>query len=126
MVTDHTRTDLSAPARPKVSGARAIAIAKSATGAKDLFVAPRVSLAVDPGHGGALVRRVVLSSSKPLKDFEVLVNASNGNVLSQRNMLQYATGHAKLYTPNPVAENNGYKGLGNGPRPTVTTTTRAS
>ncbi len=115
MVTDHTRTDLSAPARPKVSGARAIAIAKSATGAKDLFVAPRVSLAVDPGHGGALVRRVVLSSSKPLKDFEVLVNASNGNVLSQRNMLQYATGHAKLYTPNPVAENNGYKGLGKRP-----------
>ncbi len=115
VVTDHTSTDLSAPARPKVSGARAIAIARAATGAKALLAAPRVSLAVDPGHGGALVRRVVLASSKPLRDFEVLVDASNGTVLSQRNMLQYATGHAKLYTPNPVAENNGYKGLGKRP-----------
>jgi hypothetical protein len=115
VVTDDTRTDLSAPARPKVSGPRAIAIAKSATGAKALFAAPQVSLVVDPAHGGVLVRRVVLASSKPLKDFEVLVDASNGAVVSQRNMLQYATGHAKLYTPNPVAVNNGYKGLGKRP-----------
>ncbi|MGH2925530.1 MAG: hypothetical protein ACRDK1_06090, partial [Solirubrobacterales bacterium] len=115
VVTDHTRTSLAAPSQPNVSGARAIAIAKAATGASALRAAPQAKLVVDPSDGGALVRRVVLASGKPQKDFEVLVDASSGAVLSQRNMLQYANGHAKLYTPNPVAENGGYQGLGRSP-----------
>ncbi len=114
MVTDHTRTSLSAPSQPEVSGARAISIATAATGATALQAAPQVSLAIDPDHGGDLVRRVVLASGHPQKDFEVLVDASSGKVLSQRNMLHYSNGVAKLYTPNPIAENNGYKGLGTG------------
>jgi hypothetical protein len=111
LLTDETAANVSVSA-PTVASSRAISIAQSATGARPLRASPQVSLAVDPRHGGALVQRVVLPSLKPLKDFEVLVDASSGRVLSQRNLLQYATGQAKLYTPNPVAWNGGYSGIG--------------
>jgi len=115
VVTDRTQATLSAPASPRVSNARAISIAKTATGAGALEAAPQAGLAIDPQNDGALVRRVVLASGKPRRDFEVLVDATNGRVLEQRNLLHYATGRAKLYTPNPVAVNGGYHGLGTGP-----------
>jgi Fungalysin metallopeptidase (M36)/Fungalysin/Thermolysin Propeptide Motif len=114
VVTDRTQATLSAPASPRVSNARAISIAKAATGAGALEAAPQAGLAIDPRHDGALVRRVVLASGEPQRDFEVLVDAASGRVLEQRNLLHYATGRAKLYTPNPVAENGGYSGLGMG------------
>ncbi len=94
-----------------VSGAKAIAIATAATGASKLRAKPTSSLVIDP-KTGSLVRRVVLPSGKPFKDFEVMVDATSGAVVSTRNMLQNATGKAKVFTPNPVAENGGYNGIG--------------
>jgi len=115
VVTDASAAKSAAPATPRVSSARAIAIARAATGARGNRTAPRAGLAIDPRHGGALVRRVVLASKRPLKDFEVLVDAGSGSVLAKRNLLQDATGHAKLFTPNPVATNGGYSGIGTAP-----------
>lgn len=100
----------STSAKP-ISAARAIAIARSSTGARGLRARPTALLAVDAKRG-ALVRRVVLASSRPMKDFEVLVDATSGAVLSTRNLLQDATGSAKVFTPNPVVWNNGYSGIG--------------
>lgn len=97
---------------PSVSAARAIAAATAATGARALRTRPTARLFIDPKHGGALVRRVVLASGKPLKDFEVLLDATTGHVLSTRNLLEYAHGRAKVYTPNPVVESGGYSGIG--------------
>jgi hypothetical protein len=96
----------------RISAAQAIAIARSATGAAGLRARPTAALAIDPKRG-AVVRRVELASSRPMKDFEVLVDATTGDVLSTRNRLQDATAHAKLYTPNPIANNGGsYSGIG--------------
>jgi hypothetical protein len=104
-----------AAAAPKISAARAIAIARSATGASGERARPSAALAIDPEHGGALVRRVVLASVRPLKDFEVIVDAASGRVLAKRNLLKDASAQAKLFTPNPIATNNGYGGIGTQP-----------
>ena len=116
LVTDGTAPNVRAPSAPKVSASQAVAIAKSATGAHGARAKPTASLAIDPAHGDTLVRRVVIASKRPLNDFEVLVDAASGTVLSKRSLLQHAnqTGHAKLYTPNPVVENGGYGGIGSG------------
>jgi hypothetical protein len=116
VVTDASASNVKAPSAPRVSRSRAIAIAKAATGADGARAAPTASLAIDPSRGNALVRRVVIASKRPLDDFEVLVDATSGTVLAKRSLLQYAqTGHAKVYTPNPVVENGGYSGIGSGP-----------
>jgi Zn-dependent metalloprotease len=116
VVTDTTAANVTAPPAASVSASRAVAIAKAATGAHGARVAPAASLGIDPAHANALVRRVVIASKRPLNDFEVLVDAANGKVLSKRSLLQFAgqTGRAKLYTPNPVVENGGYGGIGSG------------
>jgi hypothetical protein len=97
-----------------IDAGRAIAIARDATGASKLRAKPTAALAVDPSSG-AVVRRVELASGRPLKDLEVLVDAGSGRVLSVRNRLEHATATAAVYTPNPVADNGGYAGLGKGP-----------
>ncbi len=116
VVADGSAAKVAAPPAPKVSAANAVAIAKRATGATALRAKPTSSLAIDPKHGNALVQRVTLASGSPLKDFQVLVDATTGTVLQKLNLLQYATatGKAKLYTPNPVVMNAGYGGIGSG------------
>ena len=112
---DASAAKVAAPPEPKVSAAGAIAIAKQATGASGLRSRPSADLAIDSKHGDALVRRVTLASSRPLKDFQVLVDATSGDVLQKINVLHYAssqTGKAQLYTPNPVVMNGGYSGIG--------------
>ncbi len=117
VVTDASAAKVALPPRAKVSAARAIAIARRATGARGLLAKPTSSLAIDPAHGDVLVHKVQLASSKPQKDFQVLVDATSGVVVQKINVLHYAatrTGHAKLYTPNPVVMNGGYAGIGQG------------
>lgn len=115
LATDSSAAHIAAPPAAKVSAARAISIARAATGASGLRAKPRAPLAIDAKHGGRLVRHVLLGSSKPIADFDVLVDALSGKVLSKRNVLHYGTASAKLYNPNPVAVNAGYSGLGTGP-----------
>jgi Zn-dependent metalloprotease len=112
VVTDASTAAVAAPPEADVSAAEAIAIARSASGASGNRAAPTAKLAIDPDQGGALVRRVVIASQRPLKDFEVTIDAASGEVLATRNLLRYATGSAQLYTPNPIATNGGYDGIG--------------
>ncbi len=44
----------------------------------------------------------------------MLVDATSGEVLSTRNLLAYEVGSAQLFTPNPIATNGGYDGIGQG------------
>jgi hypothetical protein len=58
------------------------------------------------------VWRVVIPSGRPLGDFEVLVDAASGDVVSTRDLLRHwRRGHAKLYNPNPVVQHNSFSGL---------------
>ncbi|MDX6587675.1 MAG: hypothetical protein QOI31_2148 [Solirubrobacterales bacterium] len=116
VVTDSSTAGVEAPAAAEISAARAIGIARGATGASGNRAAPSANLAIDPAHANALVRRVVLASKRPLKDFEVTVDAASGKVLATRNLLKYATGSANLFTPNPIVTNGGYTGIGQGKR----------
>ncbi len=111
-MTDSTVASVDAPPTAEVSKADAISAARAATGASGNRAAPTAELAVDPDHADALVQVVTLASKRPLQDFEVLVDAVSGEVLSKRAILKYATGTAKLYTPNPVVNNGGYSGIG--------------
>jgi hypothetical protein len=66
------------------------------------------SLAIRPGDGGTLVWRVLIPSARPRGDFEVLIDARSGGMVSKQNLIQhFRTGHAKLYNPNPVVERAG-------------------
>ncbi|MDX6636670.1 MAG: hypothetical protein QOJ01_181 [Solirubrobacterales bacterium] len=117
VVTDGSAANVASPPAPTVSAARAIAIARGTTGASGLRAKPTTRLAIDPRHGDALVRQVMLASSRPMKDFQVLVDATTGAVLQKVNVLHYdhaktQKGKAKLYNPNPVAMNGGYGGIG--------------
>ncbi len=115
LVTDGSVAKIEAPTTAKVSAARAIAIARAATGAAGLRAKPTASLAIDPQRQDALVRKVMLASSRPMRDFQVLIDATSGKILQSINVLHYdhARGaKASLYTPNPVVMNGGYGGIG--------------
>lgn len=60
----------------------------------------RADLALLPEEGSdRLVYRVHMPARQPLGDWEVIVDAKNGQVLSQRNLLQRA--RAQVFDPNP-------------------------
>src|SRR5207247_10675858 len=99
---------------PTPSRARALAVARPAGHVRSLRSPPQAVLAVAPADD-ALAWRVVLPARRPLADLEVLVDATSGEVLSKRDLLQNLTGQARLYDPNPVALNGGYSGLGRTP-----------
>ncbi len=115
LAMDATKAVPAAPPRPRISASDAISIAIAATGTRGLRGRPRAPLAIDPSHGDALVRRALIPAWRPMADFEVIVNAVSGRVLATRDLLQHLVGHARLYTPNPVAVNGGYAGIGQGP-----------
>ena len=114
--TTATKADLSA-ATPRVSRARAIALAKAAGGVRTIRAGDRPSarLAIDRRHGGALVWQVEVPAARPMRDLEALVDARSGRVLQRANLLRYATGKARLYVPNPPAERGSYAKIGSKP-----------
>jgi hypothetical protein len=111
------RADLAAAA-PRVSRARAIARARRAGRVRTIRGGDRPSarLAVDRRGGGVLVWQVEIPAARPMRDLEVLVDARSGRVLEKANLLRYASGTARLYLPNPPAEQGGYGGIGKRPR----------
>ncbi len=106
---------LSAPAS-QISKRSAIAIAKRAGHVRAIRRGDRASasLAIDSSHGDTLVWRVEVPAARPMKDLEALVDSHSGRVLATGNRLQYATGKAKLYVPNPPVEQGSYAGIGTG------------
>jgi len=112
LVADSTKPAIQMPAPARISRERAVDIASATVGATALRGKVSAGLAIEPGAGGTLVWRVLIPASRPLGDFEVLVDAATGEVLSRHNLLEhFQTGTAKLYNPNPVVEHRGANGL---------------
>lgn len=112
LVADSTKPSIAPPAPATVSRGRAIDIASAQVGPIRLRAPTSAELAIEPGAGGTLVWHVVIPSARPLGDFEVLVDAGTGRILSSHNLIEsLQTGQAKLYNPNPVVEHHGAKGL---------------
>jgi hypothetical protein len=111
LVVDHTRR-VGAPPRALLSRRAALRAARRGTGIRALRLPPRATLAILPTGGAAKrVWHVLLASAEPVASLEVLVDARSGRVLRTRDLLQYATGTARLFDPNPVVANGGYTGL---------------
>jgi Fungalysin metallopeptidase (M36)/Fungalysin/Thermolysin Propeptide Motif len=112
LIADATARNVEPPPSPRIGKGRAVAIASQNVNLKGLRRPRSASLVVAPGDGGTLAWKVELPSARPPADYEVLVDAVSGEVLSVHNLLQdFRTGRAKLYDPNPVVENGGFKGL---------------
>jgi hypothetical protein len=112
LVADSSRARIDPQPAPRIARAGAVARASRSAGVERLRGEASARLAIKPGNGGALVWRVVIPSARPLADFEVLVDAGSGEVVRTRDLLRHwRRGHAKLYNPNPVVQNDGYGGL---------------
>jgi hypothetical protein len=112
LVDDSTRESIASPGPFRIDRSQAIDLARARASIERLRAAPSARLAIQPGDGGTLVWRVQLPAARPLGDFEVLVNARTGSMLAVHDLLaHFQTGAAKLYDPNPVAEQGGYAGL---------------
>jgi Fungalysin metallopeptidase (M36) len=112
LVADSTRGAIESPAPARVTRDQAIQIASDRLGVIRLRGQVSSALAIRPGLGGTLVWRVLIPAARPLGDFEFLVDAATGRVLSRHNLLEYyQRGKAKLYNPNPVVEHHGARGL---------------
>ena len=111
LVVDRTRR-VGEPRAALLSRREALRVARRGARIRALRVPPRAALAILPtGHGPALVWRVLMASAKPVASLEVLVDARSGRLVRTRDLLQYATGSAQLYDPNPVVANGGTAGL---------------
>jgi Fungalysin metallopeptidase (M36)/Fungalysin/Thermolysin Propeptide Motif len=115
LVADNTAANVPAPGQASVSRTAAIRAATAAAGVRSLAGRSGAALVVAPREGDALAWRVTLPSAHPLGDYEVLVDATSGRVLSKRNLIQDFSPPAKIYDPNPIVENGGYSGIGNHP-----------
>jgi hypothetical protein len=112
LVADSTRAAIQTPPTARVARADAIAVATRNAGASALRGPVSARLAIQPGNGGQLVWRALVPAARPLGDFEILVDATSGEVVSQRNLLQrFQTGRAKIFKPNPIVEHGGTRGL---------------
>jgi fungalysin metallopeptidase (M36) len=112
LVADSSKPAIEVPPSPRVSKAAAAEVALRSASVRRLRGHRSASLAIQPGGGGTLVWRVVIPSARPLRDFEVLVDAVSGRVVRTRNLLQHSRrGHAQLYNPNPVAQHSSSSGL---------------
>jgi Fungalysin metallopeptidase (M36) len=110
LVVDHTVPALDVDARFSVLRSAAIAKALDATAASELRGRTTASRAIDPASGAA-VWRVLIASGKPLADYEVVVDGTDGRVVRITDLLRRLTGSAMLYLPNPVTQQGGYSGL---------------
>jgi Zn-dependent metalloprotease len=102
MVTARPRgVVLAAPTKAEIPADTAMHAAKTAVKvAGALRADAKAELALLPEEGAdRLVYRVSVPARQPLGDWEVLVDAKSGAVLSQRNLLQRA--HGQVFDPNP-------------------------
>jgi hypothetical protein len=112
LVVDATEARIDNPPAPRIAAGRAIETASRAVGVTRARGRSSARLGIQPGGGDPLVWRVQIPSAHPLGDFQVLVDAVSGDVLSSHNLLHdFRTGRAKLYNPNPVGQNGGFAGL---------------
>jgi hypothetical protein len=108
LVADTTAPAIQAPPETRVSETQAVAAARSDVGVESLRGSVSADRAIQPGQGGTLAWRVLIPAARPLGDFEVLVDASSGDVLARHDLLRrFQTGSAMLYKVNPVVQHQG-------------------
>jgi Fungalysin metallopeptidase (M36) len=110
LLFDKSVEGLEAPGEPAVTRADAVAAALDAIGA------PRggtttARLVIDATRGNQLAWEVAHFDSSPISDWLVTVSAASGDVIGKEDRLLDATGQAKLFVPNAVVANDGYKGI---------------
>jgi Zn-dependent metalloprotease len=110
LIFDETRAAIEPPGAPTVGRRGAIRIARGAAGIEPA-ARPRARLMIRPGWGGTLVWEIGLVADRPLADLLVSVDARSGDVVATRDRLWRASGHAKLFDPNPVVTQGSYFGL---------------
>jgi Fungalysin metallopeptidase (M36) len=108
LVADETEAQAEAAGEPTISRDRAIRLASATVGVRRLRAAPAASLVLVPEGAGALAWDVSLPAGRPLGDFELLIDATDGATLATYNLLRRARGRAKLFVPNAVVANDGY------------------
>lgn len=106
LLFDETRDEIAAPGDPRISSEAAVDAA--APGDAKHVSARQVIL---PGGDGTLAWEVTYTTRYPLGDWVTHVDAASGDVLSEHNLAVNATGHARLFEPNAVVENDGYDGI---------------
>jgi hypothetical protein len=108
LAADTTRARIEVPSSSQLSRERAVAIARASVGSLRLRGPITAKLAIQPGHGGRLVWRILIPAAHPLGDFEVLVDAGSGEVVARNDLLRrFRTGAAMLYKVNPVVQHGG-------------------
>lgn len=94
--------DVDADTTPVVSEAQAIAMARSARGIAVENVEATASLAIEPTDArDRLVWQVVIGARSRPGEWEVLVDARDGTVVSSRSRAFGATGCAAIFDPSP-------------------------
>ena len=118
LVADDTRgavpaTTADAAPGHRLSSERAIAMARAGAGVRELRGDAVAELVVEPTEGGVerLAWQVSLPSANPVGDHLVVLDASSGAILARADLLRHASGEAKLYLPNPVVANDGYRNI---------------
>jgi Zn-dependent metalloprotease len=112
LVADSTSPAIEAPGPSRIGRDRAIELASAAARVQRLRGDIAAGLGIQPGGGGTLVWRVVVPSARPLGDFEVLVDATTGEVVARHDLLHHLqVGKAKLYKVNPVVQHGGGRRL---------------
>jgi Zn-dependent metalloprotease len=83
---------------------QAIGMAKQAARVTKMRAVPTAELALIPNNRGqatiAYVARI--AADEPLGDYEVIVDAENGRLISYSNQMNFNTGTGALYATNPI------------------------
>jgi hypothetical protein len=112
LVADSSRAAIRVPSAARLVREDAVAVAMGSMGVSAIRSPVSASLVIRPGAGGQLVWRVLIPATKPLGDFEVLVDAASGEVVSQRDLLRrFQIGRAKIFKPNAIVAHGGARGL---------------
>ena len=103
LVVNEVRAGLPQPAAPLVSQEEALAISRARVGivSEVYHAAPRAELSLT--REGQLVWRVLLPADEPFGDWQLLVDALTGDVLSMADLVVTAVdGSGEIFDPNPV------------------------
>lgn len=96
-----------------LNGSAAIDAAKQAVGVIRPYLPPTAELVWYPGADGqiALAWEVNVSSVQPAGEFQTIIDATTGEVLSKKNRITFATGTGDVYEPNPYQTQGSGAGL---------------
>ncbi|MEA2347770.1 MAG: hypothetical protein QOG62_1557 [Thermoleophilaceae bacterium] len=111
VAADSSVPNIAPPPAATLSKQDAIHVAKTAISLQAARAPVGAHQAIDPDRGDALVWAVRIPGARPWGDYEVLVDALTGDVLSSTDLMHHVNGTASVFVPNPVVENGKAEGL---------------